>query len=483
MSIINTRANKVIGNIQVGGNPWAIAVVNNRVFVTDFFARLINGGPGEGFDDGKQGIVKSFPVNNPEQVSVTTLSPLADSGFTANRAAYCKKTSGNNAANDTYCPDTNIIDPADPKIAKDPQGVFPNQFLSALACKGKLYLPNIGAQPEPRLFFNANVQALVDVVDIQSLQEREDLHVNLNAQIKTEAEPAKQAGSLQRAFGNDIVAVDADDQCKNFYIVSRGGNYVLKAQLDPLGKLSINPPNVVRYQTGNIPTGIVVDRKGLKAYVNNEVDMSVSIINLDNTANVGPAPFVAASTPPEPGSVEHARLMGKMKFFTALGVPDNGLVGTQLRNINPVQFRGKQSDGAWSSCASCHNDGLVDAVTWIFGDGARQTLSLDGLYSKVNGAHDVRINNWSGPRDSATDFNNNSRNVQCGSGFAGGEAPKFCNPNSAGGLPNPSVRDHGISQGRKRGTRYGNRLAANHRAGSKPTQSAESGCGAGFIRD
>ena len=120
--------------------------------------------------------------------------------------------------------------------------------------------------------------------------------------------------------------------------------------------------------------------------------MSVSVINLEAGSNVGPAPYVAASTPPEPGSVEHARLMGKIKFFTALGVPDNGLVGTQLRAINPVQFRGKQSDSAWSSCASCHNDGLLDGVTWIFGDGPRQSLALDGLYSKINGAHDVRIN-------------------------------------------------------------------------------------------
>jgi YVTN family beta-propeller protein len=448
VSVIDTHSKKVHSTIQVGGNPWAIAIDNDRVFVTDFFARLIKGGPGEGFDDGKQGIVKSFLVNNPGQVEEVTISPLAESGFTANRAAYCKNTSQNNAANDTFCPDTTITDPANPKITKDPQGVFHNQFASALICSDKLYLPNIGAQPEPPVFFNANVQALVGVVDTSTRQEREDLHVNLNAQIKTEAEPAKQAGSLQRAFGNDLIAIDSDDKCQNFFIVSRGGNYVLKAQLDATGKLTINAPdNVVRFQTGNIPTGIVVDRKGKKAYVNNEVDMTVSVLNLEVGSNVGPAPSVAASTPPEPGSVEHARLMGKITFFTALGVPDIGLVGTQLRDINPVQFRGKQSDSAWSTCASCHQDGLVDGVTWIFGDGARQSIPLDGLYSKINGAHDIRINNWTAPRDSATDFNNNSRNVQCGTGFAGGDAPKFCNPASAGGLPNPAVRDHGISQG------------------------------------
>ena len=38
---------------------------------------------------------------------------------------------------------------------------------------------------------------------------------------------------------------------------------------------------------------------------------------------------------------------------------------------------------------------------------------------QINGAHDARINNWSAARDSATDFNNNSRRVQGGVGFAG----------------------------------------------------------------
>ena len=252
VSVIDTRSKKFLGSVRVGGNPFAIAIVNNRVFVTDFFARLIKGGPGEGFDDGKQGIVKTFLVNNPKQINEITLSPMP-SGFTADRKAYCKNTSGNNAANDTFCPDPKITDPLDPKIAKDPQNVFPNQFLSALACGNKLYLPNIGAQPEPPVFFNVNVQALVDVVDIPGLQEREDLHVNLNDQIKTEAEPAKQAGSLQRAFGNDVVAIDSDNQCRNFFIVSRGGNYVLKAQLDGSGKLTINAPKVGAFPDRQYP--------------------------------------------------------------------------------------------------------------------------------------------------------------------------------------------------------------------------------------
>ena len=118
----------------------------------------------------------------------------------------------------------------------------------------------------------------------------------------------------------------------------------------------------------------------------------------------------------------------------------------------PIQFRGKQSSDGWSTCGSCHPFGLSDRVVWIFGDGPRNTIAMDALYSKINGAHDIRINNWSAARDSPTDFNNNSRNVQCGKGFAGGDPPGNAAGNGAcpfagAGLPNPAIFDHGISNG------------------------------------
>jgi hypothetical protein len=201
---------------------------------------------------------------------------------------------------------------------------------------------------------------------------------------------------------------------------------------------------VIRFQTGNIPTGIVVNDAGSFAYVNNEVGLSVSVLNLNSGGVTLNVPSVTA---PAPGTSEHARLVGKLAFFTALGVPDSGLTELPVRNIVPLDFRGKQSDNAWSSCGSCHPDGLADGVTWIFADGPRQTIPLDGTYSKISGAHDSRILNWSAARDSNTDFNNNSRNVQCGSGFAGGDPPIACNPTSLGGAPNPAIFDHGLMQG------------------------------------
>ncbi len=452
VSVIDTSSLEVIDTIEVGGNPFAIAIDNNRVFVTQLYARLIDDGDdkGEGFDDEKEGVVQTFLVDNPHSVTEIPLSPLPDSGFTANRVKFCKQLNPD-AVNDTFCSDTTITDPNNPVIAQDPQAVFPNQLSSALACGGKLYLPNIGAQPEPPLFFNVNVQALVHVVDIATLSEQTDLHVNLNNQIKTEADPGFRAESLARLFGNDLVAIDADQTCKNFFIVSRGGNYVLRAKLKD-GKLDIRAPDkVVRFQTGNLPSGIVVG--GKHAYVNNGVNLSVSILDLQAKTVV--ERDVSSSKPPEPGSFDHTRLLGKLVFFTALGVPDNGLIGLQIRDVIPLKFRGKQSDAAWSTCASCHFEGLVDRVTWLFGDGPRNSIPLDGTFSKTksNGAHDIRINNWSAVRDGVTDFNNNSRNVQCGSGFAGGDAPQNiagvdlpC-PGAGPGLPNPAIFDHGIEQG------------------------------------
>jgi YVTN family beta-propeller protein len=443
VAVVDTQSREVVDRVDVGGNPYGITIVGKHVFVTQFFARLIDGGPGEGFDDGKEGVVQHF-LRDDSSLDETTLAPLADSGFTANRVNLCQQFNPM-AANNTFCPDPDATDPNDPVIAQAVAGVFPNQLKSALACDGLLYLPNVGAQPEPPVGgmptgvnFNTNVQALVHVVDIASLTERQDLTVNLNQQIAMEPAPDPVQGSLARLFGNEIVAMDADDDCENFFILSRGGNYVLKAQLVD-GKLDIGAPdNVVRFQTGNIPTGIVVDEEGELGFVNNQVNMSVSVLDLE--ANTVLARDVPSSTPPEPGTFDHTRIVGQLVFFTALGVPDNGLVGMPVRDIIPLDFRGKQSLDAWSSCGSCHDEGLADGVTWIFGDGPRQTIPMDGLYSKVDGAHDTRINNWSAARDCVTDFNNNSRGVQGGVGFAS-------DPPFSAAMPNPNIFDHGICQG------------------------------------
>jgi len=276
-----------------------------------------------------------------------------------------------------------------------------------------------------------NVQALVHVVDTASLAEQTAKHVNLNNEVKAETQPADPTASLDRAFGNDLAAIDADPNGTVFLIVSRGGNFVFRAAVDPNGRMSLGAPPVVRFQTGNVPNGVAISQDGRRAYVNNEVGVSVTAIDLG--ANTVLQRDVPIGTPPPPGTFAHAVLVGKLVFFTAMGTPDDGLRGTPIRDIDPTKFRNKASDNAWSSCAACHPDGLTDNVTWSFPDGPRQTLPLDAFFAKDNPV-DQRISNWSAVRGSVTDFNNNSRAVQGGKGFAGDP-------------PNPNIYNHGITQG------------------------------------
>ena len=153
----------------------------------------------------------------------------------------------------------------------------------------------------------------------------------------------------------------------------------------------------------------------------------------------------ASPRPPGPSSTP---LVGKVAFFTALGIPDNDIFGTDIRDIVPRNFKGKQSKDAWSSCGSCHPDGLADGVTWIFGTGPRQTKPLDGMFSKSTNMSDEGILNWSAVRGSNTDFNANSRATQGGCGFASDDfAPGQCFALGAATPANPAIYDHGITQG------------------------------------
>lgn len=466
VAIVNTSARQVVGKVSVGRNPTAIAITNNgnnndldeTVFVTQIFAELIPGGPGEMRDLGKRGVVHAFPagVVNPT-ITTITLSPLANSGFTANRTVpndFCVGAHPAHAANPIFCPRPDLAD-NDPANTQNIQGVFPNQLLSALIRGNRLWLPNIGAQPEPPERFDVNVQALVHAVDTNARAEVLAEHINLNVQIATEPTPADPTSSLGKLFGNDIVSVDATANGSVFLFVSRGGNYVLRASLVN-GQFNIGAPNnVVRFQTGNLPSGVVISQDGLRAYANNEANFSVT--SMDLLTNTVLNRDIPSSEPPAPGSFEHSVLLGKVAFFTALGIPDNGIFDLPIRDLVPLTFRGKQSNSGWSSCGSCHPDGLADGVTWSFGTGPRQTKPLDGMFAKDN-VTDLGILNWSAVRGSNHDFNANSRVTQGGCGFAsvvatgGIDPPAQCTSTNPATLPqntpaNLAIYDHGITQG------------------------------------
>jgi len=331
--------------------------------------------------------------------------------------------------------------------------VFPNQLLSALIRGDRLYLPNISAQPEPPEAATVNVQALVNVVDTRTLKEVGAGLQNRNLNKQIDVETALPPPSLDRTFGNDIVHIDANAAGNKFLIVSRGGNQVLRATVADPATGALNLLNAAgnrvecRIQTGNLPSGVAMRQDGTRAYANNEANFSVTSMNVDNGTCLTLRLDIDSSEPPNPGSFQHAVLVGKLAFFTALGIPDNNIFGTPIRDFIPRNFKGKMSRDAWSSCGSCHPDGLADGVTWTFGTGSRQTIPLDGMFSKQN-PDDQRLLNWSAVRGSNTDFNANSRATQNGCGFASDDvAPGQCFAMRQATPANLAIYDHGIVQG------------------------------------
>jgi DNA-binding beta-propeller fold protein YncE len=458
VAVVRLSTLEVLGAVKTGGNPFAIAITNDgdrndldeRVFVTRLFGEVVDPSRPDGFDDAKQGVIDTFRVG--EAVAGTAkatqllLRPMA-SGFAADRRPFCLATrkalqdssavkffnSGANGAGDgasqlaqpTFCPDVNSTDAsADGPIAKNPQKVYPNMLFAALVRGSQLYVPNVGASPEPPVRFNVNVQGLVGVIDRVKGVET-DRSLNLNAQIAKEKQPAvaDETTTLDRVFLNDLVAMDADRRGRDFLFVSRGANYVLRASIGADGKLSVLDAanRALRFQTGNLPSGVVMSRDRKRAYTNNEVNTSITAIDLEK--NLVLARDIESSAPAAPGSAEHRRLLGKLAFFTALGLPDvldengDGAFDVALRGVDPLKHRNKAADNGWSSCASCHEDGHSDNVTWIFETGPRQTIPLEGTFAR-NDLSDHRILNWSGVRGSNTDFNNNARGIQGGKGFA-----------------------------------------------------------------
>lgn len=397
---------------------------DEKVFVAMFYAETITGGDKPQTQE-NQGLFAFFNAVTGATPTFGTIAPIADAGFTVDRAPFCI---ANGAVNDTYC------EGADPAFD---EGAFPNQLGSGRICGNKWFIPTIGASPEPPVDFNTNIQALLVAVDVPTMAEDAALKVNINEEVAAEAAPAKADVSgtedLQRVFMGDFTSfVPFGPDCAEAIALSRSNDYLMFGTLGA-GPFTINPPNPVRVQVGHIPTGIATN--GSHAFVNNMIDGTVSVVNL---ANKVVEATLEAKTLPAPGSSEHKIRLGKWAFMTGLGIPADGIFDDDIRAID--NERNRASADGWSSCASCHPRGnLADGNTWIFATGPRQTIPLDGTaFSDSN----HRITNWNAVRSSMTEFNNNSRNVQGGEGFvddfdAAGEIP----------APDPVIFNHGITQG------------------------------------
>jgi hypothetical protein len=171
---------------------------------------------------------------------------------------------------------------------------------------------------------------------------------------------------------------------------------------------------------------VVINGSDSRAYVMNLVSRDVSVIDIsgnDPAQYKEIARIASAALPNDAFALQLLR--GKELFNTSIG-PE----GTQDNSRKPA---GRMSDSGWGSCYGCHPRGLTDGVTWMFGDGPRQTISMESTAAhpqlpvinvnvNANGApllpaFHQRVLNWSAVRDEIQDFELNVRNVSGGQGL------------------------------------------------------------------
>jgi large repetitive protein len=163
------------------------------------------------------------------------------------------------------------------------------------------------------------------------------------------------------------------------------------AVLDPVGRRE-----VMRFDAGRAPQGLAVSANGLRLYVSNFMDRSVTVHDLTRLVSFGeyavPAPTTLAAVASERLTAQV--LQGKRLFYDAR---------------DPRLAR----DG-YMSCATCHRDGGSDGRTWDltgFGEGLRNTISLRGRLGAQGPLH------WSGNFDEVHDFEGQIRALAQGTGL------------------------------------------------------------------
>lgn len=375
LSVIDTAAMTRADFVASVRNPRAIAVTNNLdnneadelVIVPEFF-----GDPqadGEAKNNGRKGRVHLYGVDGSDK-GVVNLDPFANTtaGIEAQTA--------------------------------------PNQLYSVAITNGRFFVPSVSASPALPLNSKNNVYPVIYVGDLTTKQQVLGGSGTFNPAEQILALPAPQN------FLGELVDLDFVPGTNIAYAVSRAGDAVQRIDFSasPPSLGSGNKKQIDVLGTGTMqcqnPSGIVMGAKLQKAYVNCWVSRRLAVLDLTNQAVetvVDSTPLAAAGSAAE--KIDHGRRL----FFTGRGRWSGDGTG-----MMPPTANGHGQ--AWSSCGTCHPDGLTDNITWIFAAGPRQSTSMDGSFSHGPGAQKQRIFNWTAIIDEMHDFEANTRGTSGGLG-------------------------------------------------------------------
>ncbi|HEU4731923.1 MAG TPA: hypothetical protein VFT22_28705 [Kofleriaceae bacterium] len=339
---------------------------DEQLLVAQFFGVPAPGG--EVKDDGRTGKINVFPLSSLANPTAITLSPTA-----ALSGSLATKTS-------------------------------PNQ-LGAMAVAGnRLYITSVSASPQGPTRFDSNVYPVVYVADLSTGNEVTDGSGTSNLAQKV-ADLVPQPNP--RFIPGDLSDIAFLDNSQVAYTVGRAGDVMLRLEYDS-GLTVGTTQNAEIDLIGNAtigscqaPTGLVVSKKLGRGYVNCWITRRLALV--DFSVQTMTQTFESS---PAPAGADVSVQKGKRFFFTG-----------RARWSNAGANGAKGGEG-WSSCGSCHADGLSDGITWAFGSGPRQTTSMDGTFSHSPGVgpQKQRILNWTAINDELHDFEANVRGVSGGLG-------------------------------------------------------------------
>lgn len=353
--------------------PRAVAVSNNgnsncddeKIVVTEFYGRI---GPGrEGSDNSRTGAVRIFRSNDLSEVGTVLFEPTDPGAF-----------------------------PVDTSAANSPvDSASPNQLASVAIVGDKFIATAIAAAPNNAPKFDENVFQYLLIGDLNGNKLGT---ISISEAIRTLAVPA----GTTKFFMADLVDIGVVGN-NILYLLAKGGEAIQRAILISDTAVTLGTPTVPQIDLQTLatkcqnPIGLVTphdttDQK--KMFVNCWVTRNTGIVDLSQQKLVK---VVESAPAPTPGSLDEKVSKGRHFYFTG---------------------RGRWSKGGegWSSCGSCHPDGLSDNITWHFAAGPRQTTSMDGSFSHGPGTQKQRIFNWSGIFDEQHDFERNTRDVSGGLG-------------------------------------------------------------------
>ncbi len=381
ISIIDANAMSGLA-VATADRPRALLVTNDgdgedndeTLLVSEYYGEPVPGG--EARDDGRIGHIRRFAVNDLADLGDIELQPL-DSGFPQ----------GGVKGNPTI-------------------QTAPNQLSALAVFENRLFVTSVSASPQPPLRFDNNVFPVVYVADLGSGQEVRDETGTTNLARKIVdaiPTPTPEAPRFIPGELSDIDFVPGSNAVA--YAIGRAGDVMVRTVF--AGPVTVgSSQNVEIDLAGNDqigrcqgPIGVaVVDQT--RSYVNCWVTRRLGVVDFGSQTLVATVESAAAPS----GAFEESVQRGRRFYFTGRGRWSNGA------------GNGAKGGEGWSSCGSCHPDGMSDNVTWVFGAGPRQTTSQDGSFSHGPGQQKRRIFNWTGIFDEHHDFERNTRDVSGGLG-------------------------------------------------------------------